>query len=1119
MTMKNRARAIAGALLSVLLAVPSARAQAQNAVITGKVTSEFGQPIDAANVYINDLAISVATNAQGAYTITIPAARVTGQQVNLRVRAIGWQPGLRPITVRAGSQEQNFALKQDINRLNEVVVTGTIESTERSKVPFAVSHLSAEDIPVPALDPIRALEGKMPGVRVAQTSGRPGSTPEILMRGPTSLNVTGRSQGPLIIVDGAIMNVGSLEELGGLDIESVEVVKGAAGASLYGTKAANGVITIKTKRGASQDGVKITARTEYGISQPNSFNFGLSQNHDYQLDETGTRFCVAGTANVAPCSRTLDWNTELLRQHNVNADTIRSSQPIQFAAPSLGDGSLLNVYQANPWPGKTYNPFAQFASLNPTAINSIDGTGRMGAVSFYVSGAFTDEAGAFKAQDGVQQRRGRVNIDYTARSNLLISVSTVYDRLRNDLHDVSFGTLARATPGTNYLLRDTLPAHNAIIRGNAVRLNGTGGYLYNFENEALYRESQRFIGNVTTTFFPTDWVTFEGVMAYDNRSRIDYDYWKKGYRTTSISTSTNFGGMSLGNREEEAYNGSLTATLRKQITNDLSGKLQFRGLYDQDYSIQNNSGGQQFIVKDVNTLSNISTNKTATSVNQLDKNMGFFSGASADYKGKYILDGTFRYDGSSRFGAGERWAPFGRISGVWRVSEEPYWHVPHISDFRLRASRGSAGTTPSFNAQYETYNCSTSGCSLGQAGNAKLKPEVTTETEIGSDFTLFDRLGIELTHASGSTRNQLLNVPTPSSLGFTRQWQNAGTLANYTWEAAANLPLISKRDFTWSMRSTWDRTRTYITQLLIPEYFDGGGTGQGTGTFFLITDRKDVVDGRQVNQYGNIWGRRFYRSCGELPSAVQGQCGDGKAFQVNDDGWVVWVGDGNSWKDGITKNLWQTKLPAAQSPWNVPLYFGHAIIDRPLKGEKGEGIGNNHILGNTLPSFRATWSNNIQYKRLTAYALVDGTFGHSINNQTSEWGLLDFSSNYFDMGSRSVENAKPLGYSWRVGAPEGVGSGGFYDQLGPNTHNVEGGSYAKMREMSLTYRVGKVHGLAGEWTAGFIGRNLLTFTHYSGYDPEAGVSGGNAGSGLINQTDAFDYPTLRTFTLTLSTRF
>src|ERR1043166_8542005 len=274
-TMNRRGTAL-GALLSFALAfAPSvAGAQAQSAVITGTVTSEFGRPIEAANVYMNELAKSVATNAQGVYTITVEPARVLGQAVNLRVRAIGYQPGVRPIRVTAGSQTQNFTLSQDVNRLNEVVVTGSIEATERSKVPFAVGRLDAEkDIPIPALDPIRALEGKVPGARTAQTSGQPGSTPEILMRGPTSINASGRSQGPLIIVDGVVLHVGSLDELGGMDIESVEIVKGAAGSSLYGTQAASGVIQVKTKHGNAQEGVKFNARSEYGWSDLTSLNY------------------------------------------------------------------------------------------------------------------------------------------------------------------------------------------------------------------------------------------------------------------------------------------------------------------------------------------------------------------------------------------------------------------------------------------------------------------------------------------------------------------------------------------------------------------------------------------------------------------------------------------------------------------------------------------------------------------------------------------------------------------------------------------------------------------------------------------------------------------------------
>ena len=1139
-TTLTRMWATAGAMLGILVAAPAARAQTQSAVITGKVTNDAGQPIDQANVYITELSVSVPTSPQGLYTITIPAVRVQGQPVNLRVRQIGYQPAVVPIRITAGTQTQNFSLKQDVNRLNEVVVTGVVgEGTERAKVPFAVGRITAEDLPVPALDPVQALQGKVAGVRIGQVGGRPGSTPEVMLRGPTSINAQGRSQQPLFVVDGVVMNVGSFDELGGLDIESVEVVKGAAGASIYGATAANGVIVIKTKRGGVRDGVKFNARAEYGFSDLNSFDYGMPINNEFQLDETGTRFCINGAGPVSPCSRTINWMSEIMRINSVAADTVRRGFVLQNAG-SPPVGNLLNVFQATPWPGQYYNTMAQMSSPGVVQLHSLDATGRAGGVRYYASGEYSDDQGAIRGLNGQQQRRARVNLDYDAGSHATVSISTLYDRGTTDLHNANFGGLLRgATPGTNYLAHDTLGRPILVGFGsNDARPtgNGQGGFFYNQENQINYRVSDRFIGGLTASYFPADWVTLDGTIGYDNRTRTDRSFYTKGYRTTTISitgATNNLGSASIGDQREEAVNGSIGASFRKQFTNDLLGKLSTRGNYESDQLITDNGSGEQFVVKDVFTLSNTSTNIRATSSAQTIKRMGGFVGANVEYKNRYIFDATGRYDGSSLFGAGNRWAPFGRLSAVWRVSEEPWFKVPHLSDFRLRASDGTAGNSPRFEAQYETYNCSVSGCSLGQAGNTKLKPETTREVEVGTDFTLFDRLGVELTHVNSTTENQILPVNTPAALGFSTQWQNAGTLAGTTWEAALNLPVLSRRDLSWTMRGTWDRTKTFVTQLFVPDFYETGGTTQGSGNFFLITADKTKQDGYQRNQFGNIWGRMFYKGCGSLPTSVQADCGEGKSFQVNDKGWVVWVGAGNSWKEGIIKNLWETELPAAQSPWNVPLYFGMPIVDRPLKGTScsaiaplscpGEGSGALHILGNTLPAFRLTWNNTIQYRRLTAYLLLDGTFGNYLNNQGEQWGLLDLSSSNFDQQGKSVETAKPLGYGWRVGAPESAGVGGFYDVLGPNNYSTEKASFAKIREASLTYHFGSIRGIGGDWTGAVIGRNLATFTNYSGYDPETGAcqTDGSCvtGSGLLNGTDAFDFPTLRRFTFTLSTRF
>jgi|KBSSwiStaDraftv2_1062776.scaffolds.fasta_scaffold16968_2 TonB-linked SusC/RagA family outer membrane protein len=1110
-------------------AVLVAPAQAQSATFRGKVTSEkSGEPLVGAAVGLSELQLSVLTNAQGNFVLTVPAARVNGQSVTLVARAIGYKSVSRIISsLTAGERVLDFGLGADINKLEEIIVTGVMEGVERQKVPFAVGRLTQEDMPVSASNPLTLLAGKVAGVRVAATSGFPGGSPEIQLRGPTSINANGRGQGPLIIVDDAVMNVGSLQELGALDIESMEVVKGAAGASLYGTRAANGVITIRTKRGLTgQDGVKFNVRSEYGFSDLNSTNYGQPANHPLQLDETGKRFCIA-VSGSQPCARTIDFMTEMYRINNVNADTVRTPQSVVYNTPNAND--LRNIFQAQIWPNQYYNSLAQVATRNPVVMTAIDATGKVGSVGFYVSGSYTDEAGAIKFLNGSQARRGRVNLDYNARADLKISVSTMYDHQTTDLNSGGssnggiFGQLMRgALPGFDYTAKDTLGRYLVRSGGTGFRPtgNGAGTFLYDASGNLFSdRTANRFLGSMTAKYFPADWVTFEGTFAYDNRSRTDNTYFVKGYRTFATSSSLNNGQQSIGNLVDESVNGALTATFRKKLGTDLNGKFSLRGVYDENVTTSNGVSGQVYLVKDVYQIDNLSTQFSGSSSRFQVKNVGLFSGASLDYKDRYVVEGSFRYDGSSLFGSGHRWSPFGRISAVWQVANEPFWKGGGIIDeLRFRASRGTAGSTPPFSAQYEVFTVQQTGISASQAGNKQLRPETTTEVELGTDFTLFRKLGVEFTFAHGVTKDQILPVITPASVGFASQWQNAGTLDNKTLEVALNLPLVNSKNLYWNMRGTWDKTRTHITELFVPDFIYTGGTGQGTGSFFLMTANKEKQNGFAKNRYGNIYGRKFYKTCADLPTSVQSDCGDGKSYQVNDKGWLVWVGAGNTWRDGITKNLWTTTLPASESPWNYALAWGHPIVDRPLKGEPGEGVGKNQILGNVFPDFRFTFTNDIQYKRLTLYTLLDATMGQEINNQGEGWGLLDISSSYFDQAKNTVETAKPVGYSWRAGGPESTGTGGFYDLLGPNNYVVETASYAKLREVSLTYKVGRVGGI-GDWTVGLIGRNLFTITNYTGLDPETGVSGGSTGSGLINQTDAFGFPTLRSFTFSLSTRF
>src|SRR5437763_5335964 len=248
----------AGALLALLSAV-SGDAQAQSAVITGKVTGRGGEALGGATVLVEGLGISAGTAQSGTYTLTVPADKAKGQTVTLRARYIGYQAGTKQITLTPGTQTQDFELKFDPMTLDVVVVTGTAGGTELKKVPFAVSQVDRSQLQeAPAVSALGSLEGKVAGVRLIDASGAPGGEPVIRLRSATAL--TSKSactsqpcpstnvSGPLIIVDGTITRHG-LADINSQDIDRVELVKGAAASSLYGSDAANGVIQIFTKRG------------------------------------------------------------------------------------------------------------------------------------------------------------------------------------------------------------------------------------------------------------------------------------------------------------------------------------------------------------------------------------------------------------------------------------------------------------------------------------------------------------------------------------------------------------------------------------------------------------------------------------------------------------------------------------------------------------------------------------------------------------------------------------------------------------------------------------------------------------------------------------------------------
>ena len=358
-----------------LTALPVA-AQAQPAIITGVVKTDFGDPLQDANVFIVELGVSVGTNAAGRYTLTIPADRVRSQLVQLRSRAIGYKADLKPLTLRPGPQTFDFTLAKDINRLQEIVTTGVTGATEQKKLAFSVAQVGEKDMPVPGSNPLSQLAGKVAGANIVSATGRPGTAPAIILRGPQSINASGRGQDPLYIIDGVISQ-GGLQDINPQDIENIEVVKGAAASSLYGSRAGNGVIQITTRSGKNQsEGVRFRAQMEYGQSDIEN-EYLYPKTSFLLMDPTMSRYCVI-VPGQPDCSRTVDIYAEARRINDGGGDV--SLPPVSLrndGGIALNPGGVNSriLYQTNPFP-QTFNPIQQFVTNGQTTNATLDATGR-----------------------------------------------------------------------------------------------------------------------------------------------------------------------------------------------------------------------------------------------------------------------------------------------------------------------------------------------------------------------------------------------------------------------------------------------------------------------------------------------------------------------------------------------------------------------------------------------------------------------------------------------------------------------------------------------------------------------------------------------------------------------
>lgn len=1070
-----RTRGIALAVFAVLLTAGSAMAQAGR--IEGTVTNAVtGERLPGAVINVRGTTLSVTTDDRGFFVIEDVALGT----VSLTIRHIGYQVVIvtRQPVATEGTTLLNFRLQPSVLRLNEIVVTGVAEATVGVKLPFTVDMISANDIVViPTGTPEEALRGKVAGAKIVRTNGEPGGGVSVLLRGATSINVGGRSNEPLYVVDGVILGA-SMVDIDANNIISIEVLKGAAAASLYGARAANGVINIRTNRGRNMsDGdTRITFRSEAGRNYLGR-KVPKSSHHEYLID-----------SSLGPCMVPI---SPIPDEPGTKAGTCWVDDTGALVARDdreLDQPFGVGGFQDNAYGGELFDHLDLFFDPGTFTTQSASIRHRNGPTNFSSTFSRTEEGGIISGLEGYEQKSVRVNLDHFIGRAFELSVSGYYSNSESDGNPNSFDG-PNPFFGLMFLERDNdIEQPNSdgepfIIQPDVNSLEENP--LYATHNTIYEQRRSRTLGNFRVRWFPVPDFDLEADFSFDRSDRNRFEFYHVGYKTAPDASSLNDGRIDRNNEFDQALNASLTARYITRLGDDLGSTTSARVLFERSEFERTFARARDLLVNNVNDLDVGTDDQSVINSSSEDvRSLGYFVSQDFDYKDRYIFSGVLRRDGSSLFGSAERWHTYYRLGGAYRVAEESWWPVRFIDEFKLRFSRGTAGGRPRFSAQYETFSISGGVLNKGVLGNTELKPEFATENEAGVDMIFGGKVQLSVTYAQSKVENQILQAPLPAFFGFSSQWKNAGTLESKTWEASFQASIVSTRDFGYDVSMVFDRTRQKITEFNIPAYKFG-----------------DRFFNREGEDFGTLYGTRLMTSCSQLPSGAS--CGN---WAVNDEGYLVPVGSGNVGQ-GISGSLWGTTVTDADGTdydWGMPVGQDSVLAD-------GTTVSDFLRIGDTTPDFNVGFTQTVRWKNLSVYTLFDAQIGGDVYNATKQWSYRDQRHGDNDQFGKSDATKKPTLYSRTL-----------YNVNATASHFVEDATYLKFRELSVRYSFNQrslqniLGGFMNRITLAVVGRNLLTWTDYTGFDPEVGANGSNA---AIQRVDDFNYPNYRTFTGSIEIEF
>jgi len=843
-------RALGTLAALTLLIVPGLAAQ--TGTIAGRVIDGgTNQPIPAAQVFIADLDLGVLSQQNGSYILlNVPAG-----PRSVTVQRIGYRQVSQNVTVAAGQTAVlDFRITEEALALDEIIITGTPGGTQRRAIGNSVASVEAasvvQDVAISGMQDL--LAGRTPGLQYNVMNGTVGTGSPIRIRGVSSFNL---GTNPIIFVDGVRVNndasagptigqgdeVNTMDDFNPEDIESIEIIKGPAAASLYGTEATAGVIQIITKKG--REGAP-------------EFNISIREGLNFMRDPAGRLgtmyFCptqpIPSATVGTPCT-----DRSQLGSYNMYEEANN------YLAAGFGNGGSWET------PRLYSNGLAQGYNL--------DVRGGTQALRYFLSANYDDETGfVFYNTDRTFRVRGNVGVAFGDMVNLDVSTGYVDGLTTFGSATVSDGSEWQDLVWSNgyYLDRNNpfgTTGRCPVGTGQAgcapnPRLGGFQEHVPSdiAEDVEATRAYQRFTGSATLNFATGD-VDISGMTAsLTQRLVVGIDRGWDTNRNLFIREDgvvpqwlidycarperANYGAGGVGTTcSPGTWNSVYTETASGEMTYErpMNSNLSFdyaftTSLQPNDTWGFNTSVGAQYFRRVQDNFSNTGqgfASFTSTTINQLsqatistlyskveNRSLGFYVQEEINYGDRIFLTGAVRFDDNSTFGEAAPSQKYPKVSATWVVSDESFWSFDAINSLRLRGAWGKAGRQPSALAGTNVYAVvpgpgGASAIRAAAPGNTGVEPEVSTEIELGFDIALLDdRLSGEFTHYQRQNKQSLLGIANISSTGFPGAVDtNVGQIDNWGWEAQLSARLYESDLLSFDLDLSADYTNNEIVDL------------------------------------------------------------------------------------------------------------------------------------------------------------------------------------------------------------------------------------------------------------------------------------------------------------------